>query len=254
MEDCRAAFATQDRASIGPASENAGYGPDLGRLQRAILGFNWSSVRDRRLCPLKARRQRQRCRFNWSSVRERRLCVLRGRGAILGFGFNGSSVRERRLCPVSRHCGTASMGPALQLGPASENAGYVPPLAGGIQLVQRPRTPVMVEMGFNGSSVRERRLCGRCGHGFNGSSVRERRLWEAGTVAPECGLGGFNWSSVRERRLCRRASHDDVTELVLLQLVQRPRTPVMKFIGYHLPLPGKGFNWSSVRERRLCQR
>ena len=110
---------------------------------------------------------------------------------------------------------------------------------------------------FNGSGVRERRLCfvGQIVHlreyRFNGSGVRERRLCcnrcisrhsrlvhaSMGPASENAGYGGntsrtmivangFNGSGVRERRLWALfvSACDRIHEL---QWVRRPRTPVM---------------------------
>ena len=99
------------RASMGPASENAGYV----RTQEAASvyarrhhqdGFNGSSVRERPVMqPERSERSGPvQCgdgftSFNGSSVRERRLCLLSTRLLSLysAKASIGSSVRERRL-------------------------------------------------------------------------------------------------------------------------------------------------------------
>ena len=135
-------------ASMGPASENAGYVIGIDRIDLTLFCFNGSGVRERRLC----------YRWQWP----------RGR------------VNAASMGPASENAGYARIGRAhgryrlaASMGPASKNAGYdyIPiPLKEDslLQWVRRPRTPVMGE--------RERRIDNPAPC-FNGSGVRERRLW-----------------------------------------------------------------------------
>ena len=157
-------------ASMGPASENAGYA-DAGRNNYgSLLASMGPASENAGYASTQWPSMTGSARFNGSSVRERRLCRHLNAYANHDIGFNGSSVRERRLCLMGLGwvflLRRASMGPASEnagyariklvdprvgrasMGPASENAGYVVRIHG-----RRPHRP-----GFNGSSVRERRL------------------------------------------------------------------------------------------------
>ena len=166
-----------------------------------------------------------------------------------------------------------------------------PPLK-TLQWVRRPRTPVMRPMliqgfrrrlRFNGSGVRERRLCRK--------ATRHREFQVRASMGPASENAGyargtlhrsaltgccFNGSGVRERRLCVTTGEFHLTQRPL-QWVRRPRTPVMRRqrilrvrpgsvsmgpasrtpVMPSTPLaadpPETRFNGSGVRERRLCR-
>src|ERR1700677_1668221 len=132
-----------------------------------------------------------------------------------------------------------------------------------LQWVRRPRTPVMIGVDrgefadvfrFNGSDVRERRLClpssvARSNDvSFNGSDVRERRLWSgflflgektyAASMGPTSENAGY------------ASSAEIISSSRMLQWVRRPRTPVM-LIRSKSGNYSESFNGSDVRERRL---
>ncbi len=139
-------------ASMGPRSENRGYG----RTRRGRKPCGW--------------------RFNGSTVREPWLC-----SASANFtsddvgGFNGSTVREPWLC--ARLDGIASDDrDGASMGPRSENRGYdlLPLFARRcphlLQWVHGPRTVVMQFIHANGGAGKR---------SFNGSTVREPWLCRA---------------------------------------------------------------------------
>ena len=113
-------------ASMGPASENAGYV----RVPCPCRSF-----------PL---------RFNGSSVRERRLCnTIR---LPLHMSFDASMGPASENAGYDGDLGWCPLVLPASMGPASENAGYVPNLHHlvhnhRLQWVQRPRTPVMAGSG-----------------------------------------------------------------------------------------------------------
>ena len=236
-------------ASMGPASENAGYGDKAALASTERCGFNGSGVRERRLWlrPRKCRRRGAPLCFNGSGVRERRLCDCRSKQPdthVASMGPASENAGYVRVDDIDgrEHAVLASMGPASEnagyaltagaaplrssasMGPASENAGYASPVrsvlvgalilasmglasenAGyaaaaievrwprSLQWVRRPRTPVM--------RLGRERIISRCTACFNGSGVRERRL---------CAV---------DRTLLQNPQ---------LQWVRRPRTPVMR--------------------------
>src|SRR5437588_381075 len=86
--------------------------------------------------------------------------------------------------------------------------------------------------------------------GFNGSAVRERRLCFSLVRLHTFPYRSFNGSAVRERRFWGHPTNGSASELQL-QWVRRPRTAVMATLT---PLARRalgGSNGSAVRERRL---
>ena len=212
------------RASMGPPSENGGYGSAIrDDLNRHGRGFNGSTVRERWLWQIgRALPQRHARRFNGSTVRERWLwrqaasaasChatslqwVHRPRTVVMvGAGrrspadagrFNGSTVRERWLW----------------------NAGVHPRLSRlALQWVHRPITVVMP----------------------TAESIAVK--WFDASMGPPSENGGYG----EHRRCSSRAG-------ARLQWVHRPRTVVMCRVACHGDAWRSGFNGSTVRERWLC--
>ena len=148
MEVSLSAPNDHEMASMGPASENAGYGLGQAFSSYPQLVLQW--VRRPRtpvMYHVYGAATRHRGRFNGSGVRERRLWRPSAKTKTTLAGFNGSGVRERRLCRRPR-AGSADPRRTASMGPASENAGYA--VDRSIQQSSEPR--------FNGSGVRERRL------------------------------------------------------------------------------------------------
>ena len=238
---CGSAFVLRHRASMGPGSENAGYAIPIPAWSATHRSFNGSGVRERRLWRPTGEERTPPCRkLQW--VRRLRTPVMPAGVEVRGARrcFNGSGVRERRLCA------TAAASPKNDW----------------LQWVRRPRTPVMQDV--HNTSDREvlqwvrrprtpvilnRSICSGRPFGFNGSRVRERRLcwmhrrrnllrqlqWVRRPRTPVMLLqtagyqprrSCFNGSGVRERRLCPMEKIESDYQLSL-QWVRRPRTPVM---------------------------
>src|SRR5262245_41908893 len=132
------------------------------------------------------------------------------------------------------------------MGPTSENVGYFASWSRGFG---GTRT-------FNGSDVRERRLCDAAADkaakpvAFNGSDVRERRLFDRPRVAVHR-RPRLQWVR-RPRTSVIKAVADKEPSSWYLQWVRRPRTSVIS------PTEEKRwrqqpFNGSDVRERRLLR-
>ena len=183
---------------MGPRSENRGYVDRCRDWSRPATGFNGSTVREpwlwsnRSCAPMACERWLQwvhgprtvvmhavrmrdtQCSgsFNGSTVREPWLCrASRHAAGDQPCCFNGSTVREPWLCCQRRSRSRLDL--RASMGPPSENRGYGIARRSGtrqwqsLQWVRRPRTPVMAALpapirhdhdGFNGSTVRERRL------------------------------------------------------------------------------------------------
>ncbi len=201
--------------------------------------------------------------FNWSSVRERRLCSTRSSYPI---GLQWVTVvRLSRRGPASENAGYAAVmlrrrfqlvqrprTPVMFTISVTDVSASEPKL----QLVQRPRTPVMPLMPW---------LTGLCGRGFNWSSVRERRLWLKNHVKrlqlvqrprtpvmkqPIVDTGNTSMGPASENAGYDGASHGETPDPASIG-------PASENAGY-APKNARGswfnrsFNWSSVRERRLC--
>ena len=206
--------------SMGPASENAGYGHSQTLRLRSPAGFNGSSVRERRLWAMTTATQAAASWLQW---------VQRPRTPVMAV-MTATQAATNWLQWVQR-----PRTPVMKKNSASRFR------SGALQWVQRPRTPVMragglshsVQTSFNGSSVRERRLCADqfIKHERSGllqwvqrprtpvMIARKSRRGRAvpasmGPASENAGYGnrrrtrrqasiGFNGSSVRERRLWR---------------------------------------------------
>src|ERR1700677_1797999 len=133
------------------------------------------------------------------------------------------------------------------MGPTSENAGYVPGSYREL-LLTLPR--------FNGSDVRERRLC-RSG----GVVSALLELASMGPTSENAGYAGYTVipSSLHGASMGPTSENagyvgDVVTALIpyTLQWVRRPRTPVMSCSVSGSQGACPSFNGSDVRVRRLC--
>ena len=159
---------------MGPASENAGYAVRQGQGDAADAALQWVQRPRTPVMDALEPDDMETKEASMGPASENAGYVTPSASLRLSWlGFNGSSVRERRLC-FAEYALRERHDPA-SMGPASENAGYDGLIIGqdkgvGLQWVQRPRTPVMVPRMRD--HVRS--------HGFNGSSVRERRLWRGG--------------------------------------------------------------------------
>ena len=188
-------------ASMGPASENAGYMGKGGGRAAGGRALQWVQ-------------------------RPRTPVIYRG-GSMVSPGRGKLQWVQRPRTPVIYEQGNeqgtdGAQKTELPMGPASENAGYICHHSCSYDALRR----------FNGSSVRERRLYSsgrRKAHppsslqwvqrprtpvitashrkvanptSFNGSSVRERRLYNTNRKTSCPCRSSFNGTSVRERRLC----------------------------------------------------
>ncbi len=140
-----------DRASMGPRSENRGYAGTVSIIagDGATSGFNGSTVREPWLC-----RPGRRTRTTAGCASMGPRSENRGYVACCGVWerieqrrFNGSTVREPWLCRNFRH--VVQPGSGASMGPRSENRGYVRQVERPLdkhrplQWVHGPRTVVM---------------------------------------------------------------------------------------------------------------